>query len=594
MYFIGDSLTDAGAFTNLVGPTNNRFINNPGTVWAQNLGSAYGIAVTPGYAFNPATLQFSATGGNDYAIGGARVTSTPGVFPPSDAISANIVPATAQITANLAQTGGVANPNALYAVWIGANDVFYQAGVVGALGTAAIPQAGAAIVTAASDEVAQIARLRAAGARNIVVIALPDMGATPYGTLDPAGGALLTGFSTAYNTALAQGLAAAGITQIAYFDPRPLMQDIMARPAAWGITNTTGAACGTISSLGCGTAQQLPNSANYLFADVNGHPTAYTHRIIGDWIYGTLEAPSRMSAMTSLALGSVDSQWRAVDNRVRQHLTGTRDARHNVFVSLDYGPTRFDASANQPALSGSGRNLTVGVDKQWGTTVVGVAAGFSDSGVQFAENSGRIDYRQASLSAFGALNAGNATVDAALSYASLNFDTRRYLGPLTNNGSAGAKLWGAKLGGGYNLAMGDFSHGPVAALLWQKATIDGFSESGITALSYAEQSRTSLRHRIGWQANWKIAGASAQLSPFVRLTHEKEYKDNQGSLSAGIVGTPFSFSVPTRNATGGYGLLAVGTGVHLQNLTASVGVTTTLNRSGQTDRSVSVGLSVPF
>ena len=141
LYIFGDSLTDSGAFTSLVtalgAPTANKFTNNPGTVWAENLGLRYGVMITPGFALNLATAQFAATGGNNYAIGGARITQLPGVFslPPNpplgNAIAANITPISTQITTNLGQTAGAANPNALYAFWGGANDVFFQAGAVG-------------------------------------------------------------------------------------------------------------------------------------------------------------------------------------------------------------------------------------------------------------------------------------------------------------------------------------------------------------------------------------------------------------------------------------------------------------------------------
>ena len=55
LYVFGDSLSDSGAFTSLVtafgAPTANKFTNNPGTVWAENLGARYGLTVTPGFAF---------------------------------------------------------------------------------------------------------------------------------------------------------------------------------------------------------------------------------------------------------------------------------------------------------------------------------------------------------------------------------------------------------------------------------------------------------------------------------------------------------------------------------------------------------------
>ena len=132
------------------------------------------------------------------------------------------------------------------------------------------------------------------------MIALPDIGATPFAAAAPAGTApLLTALSGAYNTALQQGLSASGTSGIAYFDPRPLFADIIARPSAYGVSNTTIPACGAASSLGCGPAQQIPGSSTHFFAD-GVHPTALAHRIISDWVYSSLSAPSRVFIFSPL------------------------------------------------------------------------------------------------------------------------------------------------------------------------------------------------------------------------------------------------------------------------------------------------------
>ena len=604
LYFFGDSLTDAGAFSNLVAalgnPTANKFTNNPGTVWAENLGKSYGLAVTPGYAMSPATAQFSATGGNDYAMGGARVTLTPGVFggAAQAAIAANIVPIANQITANLGQTGGAANPNALYAFWGGANDVFYQAGRV-ALGLP-VANASAAVLAAAADAVTQIKRLQTAGARNLVVLALPDMGVNPYAaSLGAAGAGLLTGFSGAYDAALKQGLLAAGVANIAYFDPRALLTDITARPAAYGITNTIIPACGASpSSLGCGPAQQIPGSATYMFAD-GVHPTVATHKILSDWVYATLEAPSRFVALAALPLGRLGAQWRAIDDRLRNHETSETPGGQGFFATGDYAPGKLDGSATFPAVSGSGKSLTVGADRAWGPLVGGFALGLSnnnfDLGDNAGNNAGKVKYTETSVSAFGSSRMEDAYTDAVLSYATFDFDTNRnvQLGALTasNTGASKATQWGLKLGGGYNFKNGNLVHGPLAALSWEKVRVDGFTENGgASAMSFGSQSRDSLRSRLGWQAVWQID----KYSPYVRLTHEKEYKDNQGAVTASLAGSPFTFSVPTSGKKESYGLLALGTTVKLKDVGAQLGYTTNFSRSGARNQSISIGMAMPF
>ena len=75
-YFFGDSLTDAGSFKPILPPGTGEFTTNPGPIWAQALAQRYGSTATP-----------ANQGGNDYAVGGARVTQLPG-YPDSPPTSA--------------------------------------------------------------------------------------------------------------------------------------------------------------------------------------------------------------------------------------------------------------------------------------------------------------------------------------------------------------------------------------------------------------------------------------------------------------------------------------------------------------------------
>jgi outer membrane lipase/esterase len=595
LFVFGDSLSDAGAFTNLVGPNANRFTTNPGTVWAQNLGSRYGLAVTPGFALNPLTAQFAATGGNDYAVGGARNTGTPGVFSLSapnealgSAIAGNIPPIASQVSTHLGQVNGTANPRALYAIWSGANDIFYQAGIVGAMGTSVLPQALTAVGTAAGDEIAQIGALRAAGARNIVVIGLPDMGATPYGQANPATvGTLLSQFSMVYNNTLVQGLASAGITSIAYLDPRPILADIQARPAAWGVTNTTIPACGAISSLGCGPAQQLPNSGNFLFAD-GVHPSAYTHAIISDWVYSSLEAPAGATQLGIMAGESIEGHWRVLDDRFRLMDGSNASSGLRVFASGDY------ASGDHQTSTGSAKSFTVGLEKQWGTMTAGLAIGVANGDSSLDAIGFGIDYDSATLAGYLGQRYANAYVGAVVGVSSLTFDTRRSFGALANAGRATGNLFSAKVGGAYEFHLGSFTHGPVAELMMSTVDIDEFSEAGVSSLHYGAQSRDSLRHRIGWQIGTRIALASGSIAPYARLTHEQEHKSIDSTVATGLAGTPFSYTMPYANQNDGYGLVTAGASIAFGKATAHIGLSTTIDRKGGDQQTVSAGLTIPF
>src|SRR5512138_2005682 len=153
VYVFGDSLSDAGTYrpffqaltaqgfpAQLV-PIMGRFTTNPGPVFSEILVDRYtDNAPAPSNA-----------GGTIYAQGGARVTQVPGVF---TAPGMPQRPVSTQVDEFLAANGGAADPNALYSVWAGANDVFYQ---LGAFQAGAIDQAGlqANVLAAATAEVGQ-------------------------------------------------------------------------------------------------------------------------------------------------------------------------------------------------------------------------------------------------------------------------------------------------------------------------------------------------------------------------------------------------------------------------------------------------------
>src|SRR5205823_963172 len=98
-------------------------------------------------------------GGLNYAEGGARVT-----LPNPSAQGQSQTAVSVQIDRYLA-SGGAFGKNDIVTMLVGANDIFLG-------GPAAIAPAATALVT-------QLGRLQAAGAKNIILLNVPDIGLTP-------------------------------------------------------------------------------------------------------------------------------------------------------------------------------------------------------------------------------------------------------------------------------------------------------------------------------------------------------------------------------------------------------------------------------
>jgi phospholipase/lecithinase/hemolysin len=286
IYAFGDSLSDTGnvlfATTHGLAPpgtpaqpvppyVNGQFSN--GAVWLQTLASYAGVpALTP-----------SLLGGTDYAFGGAQTGTTP--FHTADA--SDLTGTTGQL-AQFAASHASADPNALYTVWIGANDL-------GNIPSgASAPAAAAAIAASVLNIDSAIGALAGQGAKNFLVVTVPDLGKTPDGlALGPAGAAAASILSATFNSVLVDGIgpipslaaiAAANGLDISELDTYGLLNQAVVDPAAFGLTNVT-ARCftgtydgGPSSGTVCGatTAEQ----DQYLYWD-GEHPTAGVHAIIG-------------------------------------------------------------------------------------------------------------------------------------------------------------------------------------------------------------------------------------------------------------------------------------------------------------------------
>lgn len=263
IYAFGDSLVDSGN-TQLavigvggadpapasVGYFDGRFTNGPALADALNDRIVGGNMVA------------SLAGGDNYSFGGARARDKAGLIPDLPL----------QVGAYLADFGGVADPNALYFINAGGNDV--RDILLDGLGPATV--IGDAVGSIAS----QITTLAGAGAVNFLVAGVGNVGSLPeiipFGPTAIAGG---TGASLGLNGALfpaLEGLAGAiPSVNIWYLDVFAIGTQILADPAAFGLP------AGLITQTSCVGDGVNPACGNYAFFD-NVHPAALFSGIVAD------------------------------------------------------------------------------------------------------------------------------------------------------------------------------------------------------------------------------------------------------------------------------------------------------------------------
>ena len=465
--FFGDSLTDSGYFRpvllQVVGPSGaliGKFTTNPGLVWSEYLADYYGTNASP---------NGNGQTGDNYAAGGARngIDVNGGLGP---------IPSLAtQMTRYLAAHGGKADPNALYTVWGGANDLF---------AVAANPsQAQAIIGGAVTAQVGIVGTLKAAGAQYILVPTLPDIGLTPSSRAGgPAAMGQGTALATAYNNALFGALAGQGMHVIPV-DTFHFLQEVVANPSVYGLSNVTNAGCGVQpapagdSSLFCNPASYVnPNVQNsYLFAD-GVHPTGGAHKIISQLAINMLEAPRQIAVLPH----SAATTGRARADIVGSHVSGPAESDGMRWWTNLRGDFQRYGSGDQydgviPALAG-------GVDWTSGNLVFGGFAGYGRGRIDFGRSTGKFEQSDATLGGFvGWYGDGGAWVNGQLSYSQLSFDVDRklQLGQATrvHSGSADGSNLTAAINAGWNFGNGALQHGPVLSVVSQQIDVDGYKES---------------------------------------------------------------------------------------------------------------------
>jgi outer membrane lipase/esterase len=581
--FFGDSLTDSGHFrpalVGLLGPNGaliGKFTTNPGLVWSEQLAAYYGTDATS-----------DNQGGTNYAVGGALTgTDTVGGLGAIPSLQS-------QAAAYLSANGGEADPDALYSVWGGANDMF----------TIADPATAPAIIGGAvTAEAGVVGALQAAGAQYVLVANLPDLGLTPASRAGGAAGmAQGTAIATAYNDALFGALAGANLPVIPV-DAFHFLQEVVADPAGYGLSNVTTPGCLTqpapagSSSLFCNPASYADPSVagSYLFADAI-HPSTAAHAMVAQLAESMIEGPRQIAVLPH------------VESTVGRARAGRVDARLAAPVGEGSGMRWwFDVRGDSQrygkgdVYDGIGPALTVGVDWRSGGFTYGAFGGYGRQGMDWGLGRGSFDQDDATIGGYVGWRSGALWVDGQASYTQVSYDIDRAvrIGPMTrvHSGSPDGSNLSVGASAGWDFGDGAFRHGPVVSLLSQQIDVDGYAESDpelSSSLAYPDQSFDSLIGSAGWQFSWS---PTDRIHPYGRVTWDREFEDapEQAFASAQSIPVSLQYAVPGVAFDDSYGTLMLGARTTLMGLDANVGTSLTFGQAGGNDATVFVSVGNRF
>lgn len=253
IYVFGDSLSDIGNVSETtkrnIPPSppyfQGRYSNGP--VWVEYLASKLKLAPNPD---------------TNFAFGGTTTGDSQGIPP-------GLLVQVENFTANISS----AQPNAVYIIWAGAND--YLGGVTDS--TAPV-----------NNLVMAVKSLSTVGARNIVVVNLPDLGKLP-GTRTSQRSDFLNNLTQKHNSELAAALNNLRLQPISdinitYLDVNSLFNQVINNPKKFGFTNVTKPCLSDVSI--------CDNPNEYLFWD-DIHPTTATHKLLVELAFSALKPASK-------------------------------------------------------------------------------------------------------------------------------------------------------------------------------------------------------------------------------------------------------------------------------------------------------------
>lgn len=260
----------------------------------------------------PGDIKPSFAGGTNYAVGGARTRyhdfdlANPAFNPLTDATTVSQLTLFGQRDLLLFNNGGHLDSASLYTVWIGSNDV--RDAILSVVSGGSPGFADQLVAQSAADLLVTINDLVMAGARDLLIPSVPDLGLIPemmvLAPSVPGIELLATTLSQDFNDLVDAGLASIS-AEVTRLDVFTLFRDFIDDPTSLGLpagVNTTQPCSGGFIGVP-GTLCSQPRE--FVFFD-KLHPTAVTHRVLGQLAANAVPVPdiAWLVAIGLLAIGA--------------------------------------------------------------------------------------------------------------------------------------------------------------------------------------------------------------------------------------------------------------------------------------------------
>jgi phospholipase/lecithinase/hemolysin/uncharacterized protein YhjY with autotransporter beta-barrel domain len=451
---------------------------------------------------------------------------------------------------------GTFDEDDLLTISIGGNDARAYGSTPGA-SVAGAPAAAAPAIAAAP---VGLDALVAAGAPTISFLA-GDTGRLPEAALlGPTVSSIRTAFSNPYNSVMQTtlaGYAADGVI-VHYLDLTLLLDQVIANPGAYGLSGITCPAFAA-NDFTC-----LANGGQgFLFYGDLLHPTSQGSAIIAQYIVTQLQAPLTLQAPSDLALDTARQFGRTLTSRVdtSEMRDGAAQTGLHLFLVGDAFQRDVDANHSTDAFDIDGVGATAGVAYGFGNGLAGLAVNYSRSKARFGKDVFDDHATSWQVGGFAGATFGGGFVQGYVGYGSDDHDLEREGVVSDMDASPDGTHWLAGAKAGYLLPLGGVRVGPVVALDYAKAKVDGYTERGDPALTLevGSVSVKSLAGSIGLELRGR-GGGSGGLRPFVSAVLEKDLLGDGRTVRFAQTSAPIivnSWRLEDRS-TGAYGRFSGG------------------------------------
>lgn len=523
-YFFGDSLTDNGNLFAATGspppPYFQGRVSN-GITYAEYLAPGLVAALTT--TSNPARLNFAFAG----------ATATTGVVnPPNLAMQIGLY-----------QSRGItANPNGLYVVLAGANDLLNGVQVPANQNATGMTNIGVGASTAVTGAVQSLAGL---GAKNILVLNLPDISRTPRfttGSGAPAALFMQNGV-LAYNRDLTGRIGALPLApdvRVTVFDLSAIFNQMVLTPQRFGFTITNQEFLGILGSGG-----NPGDVNNYIFWD-GIHPTTKAHAVFAQVLTEVLNPEFVLGSAAvqgTAVLAASDLSSDAIAARLDQvRAAGSRPGAQ-AYVSYSHKDGSRDFTGYQNGFSYTGSVFTAGFDLSLGADLVaGLALTKDTLDSDLAAGAGSFELEGQSVSVYGQWKAGALFADASAGYGShdiRDISRRTMFGGMMTAGKTDGDRWGGMVRVGAGFVSDSLRVTPFAGLRYTKAEIGTYTETGVGGLNFAFEKQTakSVDGLLGATADWQMVGGENPVFLGLSAMFQKDFADDTRSVAGRLAET---------------------------------------------------------